>query len=186
MENRSPQKDLTTLPFAVDTHSENETRQVAAQIASQLAPGDIVALTGTLGSGKTRFARGVISALQGSSVCFQGSPTFALVQEYSGEPCAVYHFDFYRIKHVKEIYDLGWDEYCSRGGLCLVEWADRFPAVMPARTMWLSFSIDGESTRRIASQAALQMPSCSPRRGRVSGDNDACLRPKKGKNRAKT
>ena len=147
------QEASTTLHLSVDSTSEVQTRETAAAFAAQLGPGSIVALTGPLGSGKTCFARGMIAALHGGLDAFQGSPTFALVQEYPGQPWPVYHFDFYRIRRPAEIFDIGWLEYCSRGHWCLVEWADRFRELMPPRTVWLRFSAPTEGVRRIRLEA---------------------------------
>jgi tRNA threonylcarbamoyladenosine biosynthesis protein TsaE len=131
--------------------SELETRNAASNFAEKLQPGDVVALTGPLGSGKTCFARGIITALHGEKELFHGSPTFAIVQEYADEPekIPIYHFDFYRIKQAEELLNIGWQEYYSGEGICLVEWANLFPEVMPPNTKWVNFSAKNETTREI-------------------------------------
>jgi len=147
----------------VETRSPEETRRLAAEFAARLKPGDIVALTGPLGSGKTVFAKGVVEELHGAVKNFQGSPTFALVQEYaaplSSSSIPVYHFDFYRIKHAEEIYQIGWDEYLTSGGICLVEWADRFPEVMPRHTRWIRLSPCGGTCRKIQELTNMSLPN---------------------------
>ncbi len=131
--------------------SELETRNAAANFTEKLQPGDVVALTGTLGTGTTCFARGIITALHGVKELFHGSPTFAIVQEYAddSEKVPIYHFDFYRIKQAEELLNIGWQEYYSGEGICLVEWANLFPEVMPSNTKWVKFSAKDETTREI-------------------------------------
>jgi tRNA threonylcarbamoyladenosine biosynthesis protein TsaE len=137
------------LPNSIDSSSPAATRALAAEFAASLGPGDVVALTGDLGTGKTVFARGVITALCGPSVQFQGSPSFAIVQEYEGPCFPVYHFDFYRLKHARELLHIGWDEYLGGHAVCLVEWADRFPELLPPNTRHVSIHAPDAETRVI-------------------------------------
>lgn len=139
---------MSTSRFDITSSSEAATRAAAAQFAATLAPGAVVGLIGPLGAGKTAFARGVISALHGTLAVFHGSPTFALVHEYRAALAPVFHFDFYRIKSAAEIAALGWDDYCTPSSICLVEWADRFGVVLPARTRWLYCAIVAPPARR--------------------------------------
>ena len=136
------------------TNSPEETKMAAQTFASGLKQGDILALTGNLGSGKTCFAKGVIEELTGSKDNFQGSPTFALIQEYipckTGKTTPVFHFDFYRVKHADELYQIGFNEYIfSETGVCVIEWADLFPEVMPPNTQWIKFLSTEENQRKI-------------------------------------
>ena len=140
---------MNILNYDIITHSEEDTHRVAAEFAATLSPGTVVALTGELGSGKTTFAKGIIKALHHTTAWFQGSPTFTLIQEYRRGNPPVFHFDFYRIKQYEEIYDLGWDEYCTAGGVILVEWADKFPGIMPEDTRWLRLENVSRLERRI-------------------------------------
>ncbi len=139
---------MSTSPFDITCSSEAATRAAAAEFAATLAPGVVVGLMGPLGAGKTAFARGVISALHGTRAVFHGSPTFALVHEYLTALAPVFHFDFYRIKSAAELAALGWDDYCTPASICLVEWADRFAAVLPAPTRWLHCAIAAPHVRR--------------------------------------
>ncbi|NLF38644.1 tRNA (adenosine(37)-N6)-threonylcarbamoyltransferase complex ATPase subunit type 1 TsaE [bacterium] len=132
-----------------ETRSPQQTVETARAFAASIRPGDVIALSGPLGAGKTLFARGVIAALQGGLDTFQGSPTFALVQEYLTAAFPVYHFDFYRIRNARELFDIGWDEYCSGRAVCIVEWAERFPEVLPGHTRWVTFEITGDELRVI-------------------------------------
>lgn len=143
---------------SVDTHSEADTRAAAAMVARQTEPGAVIALAGPLGSGKTCFVRGMVEALHGSGTPFLGSPTFTLVHEYPGAPCPLYHFDFYRLADIRDVFDIGWIEYRSRGHICVVEWADRFPEAMPEGTVWLRFSTPAEGVRKIETMVVSRDP----------------------------
>ena len=138
------------------TTSPDETKKMAQEFASQLKPGDILALKGNLGTGKTCFTKGIIEELTGTKENFQGSPTFALIQEYkslqdiSNKIIRVYHFDFYRVKNAIELFQIGWQEYISdKTGICVIEWADLFPEILPPETQWIEFSSEGENKRKI-------------------------------------
>jgi len=138
------------------TNSPDETKKIAQNFACRLKTGDILALKGNLGTGKTCFAKGVIEELTGIKENFQGSPTFALIQEYqssqneSGTVIRVYHFDFYRVKNAVELLQIGWQEYISdETGVCVIEWADLFPELLPPETKWIEFFSEGEDKRKI-------------------------------------
>ncbi len=103
-----------------------DVEKLAARLAEQLGAGDLVALTGDLGAGKTTFARAFIRACLGDDMAEVPSPTFTLVQTYDTEDCCIYHTDLYRIKEPDEVYDLGLDDDRSEA-LLLVEWPDRMP-----------------------------------------------------------
>lgn len=118
------------------------TDRVGTVLAASLQAGDVVALCGTLGAGKTHLIKSVVNALGSSSVVT--SPTFSLVHEYAGGRFPLFHFDFYRLTKSDELIDFGWDDYLAVGGLCLVEWADLFPDFMPAQTQWWRLSPCGE------------------------------------------
>jgi len=121
----------------------------------------VVGLIGPLGAGKTAFARGVIMALHGTPAVFHGSPTFALVHEYRAALAPVFHFDFYRITVAAEIAALGWADYCTPASICLVEWADRFAAVLPAQTRWLDCAVIALHTRRFNETSISLSPQVS-------------------------
>jgi tRNA threonylcarbamoyladenosine biosynthesis protein TsaE len=116
------------------TRSTEETRQVAKEFAGTLQRGDIVALVGDLGAGKTQFVKGVCEALLVSSPV--ASPTFVLLHRYLGKDpfgmeLIIYHLDLYRIASTSEILDLGYEELFYGKGICLVEWADRLGDLLP-------------------------------------------------------
>lgn len=103
------------------THSPEETEAVAAELASSLRGGDVLAMSGDLGAGKTAFVRGLARGL-GYTGPVQ-SPTFTIVNEYLGGRLPLFHFDLYRLGDAEELYELGFEEYPARGGVCAVEWS---------------------------------------------------------------
>lgn len=107
-------------------------------LAAGLRPGGCIALCGGLGAGKTQAAKGIAAGLGCDADVT--SPTFSIVHEYSGGRLPVFHFDLYRIESEAELLSLGWDEYADEGGIMIVEWADRFPRLMPASARWFCFS----------------------------------------------
>jgi len=109
--------------------------------------GDVFALTGDLGAGKTQFVKGFVTGVESSAEVT--SPTFVLVHEYSGGRLPVYHFDFYRLENRDAILRLGFDEYIFGDGVCLIEWADRHSDLIPGHAKWLSFELKDEHTRVI-------------------------------------
>jgi tRNA threonylcarbamoyladenosine biosynthesis protein TsaE len=125
-----------------------ETEEAGARIAHELKPGDVLALRGELGAGKTHFIKGIARGLGcGESVT---SPTFTLVHEYSRGRLPVYHFDFYRLDNVGALREVGFEEYISGNGVSVIEWADKFPEALPPHTRWIDFAILSESARTIA------------------------------------
>ena len=135
--------DITYLPDAPATIA------AGTRLGAELGPGAVVALTGGLGAGKTHFTKGIVEALGGVEQVT--SPTFSLVHEYRSGRLPVFHFDFYRMETAAEVLAIGWDEYTEAGGVCVVEWADRFPALLPPHTVWLALApLDsGRSLRRL-------------------------------------
>lgn len=120
--------------------TEQETVAFGRQLASSLRPGAVVALVGGLGAGKTHLAKGLADGLGYTGEVT--SPTFTLVHEYSAPAMRLplFHFDFYRLERPDEVLALGWDEYLEAGGVCVVEWADLFPALLPPGTQWWKLS----------------------------------------------
>jgi tRNA threonylcarbamoyladenosine biosynthesis protein TsaE len=129
------------------SHSPEETFRIGATMGRTARPGDVLALDGDLGAGKTHFVKGFVSTFG-----YEGevtSPTFTLVHEYPGDRCPLFHFDFYRLDSVDEVFALDWDGYLSRDGVVLVEWASKFPEVFPKGTRWLRFEIGAGDERKI-------------------------------------
>ncbi|MCF6311495.1 MAG: tRNA (adenosine(37)-N6)-threonylcarbamoyltransferase complex ATPase subunit type 1 TsaE [Verrucomicrobiales bacterium] len=138
--------------------SEKETMRFAQQVALALKPGDVLALVGDLGAGKTHFVKGLARGLESEAAV--SSPTFTLVHEYADGTCPLYHFDFYRVDHLEEIDAIGWDEYLDQSGIVVAEWADRFPELMPSNTQWWQIEIVSQNQRRI--QRLEQAPPPTP------------------------
>lgn len=134
--------------FSFKARSEKETISFGEKLAAYLEPGDVLCLKGDLGVGKTTFVKGLIRALQRENTLFLGSPTYTLIQEYRFKKPYVYHFDFYRLKSTDEIWGIGWEEYRSGDGICVIEWADLFPEIIPENAVWLEFSARGEAKLR--------------------------------------
>ncbi|MEO1023164.1 MAG: tRNA (adenosine(37)-N6)-threonylcarbamoyltransferase complex ATPase subunit type 1 TsaE [Bacteroidota bacterium] len=120
----------TTVSVSV---SVEETQALAKEFARQLSPGDVVCLEGDLGAGKTHFAKGVASffGVQPDRV---SSPTFTIIHEYAGT-LPIYHFDCYRLEKESEALEIGAEEYFYSNGICLVEWPDRIPGLIPEQAI---------------------------------------------------
>ena len=120
----------------VISHSSGETFNIAKKFAKQLEPGAVVALYGDLGSGKTTFVQGICKAFEVRDNV--SSPTFTLINEYSGR-LPIYHFDFYRIENLHEIWQLGCEEYFQGDGICLIEWAEKVEKLLPEKRIEIRF-----------------------------------------------
>ena len=132
------------------THSDDETVRLGKDFAARnLKPGDVVALHGELGTGKTRFVQGICEGLGVKG--HVTSPTFTIVNEHDFPGGVLFHFDFYRVNSVTEILDIGFEEYLNRGGICVIEWADRAKEVLPESHVDVRFSFGkGENEREIS------------------------------------
>ena len=104
------------------TNSPEETEAVGAALAGRLEPGTVIAFTGDLGAGKTAFVRGLARGLGVQERVT--SPTFTIVNEYEGGRLPLFHFDMYRLGSADELFDIGWEDYLARGGVCAVEWSE--------------------------------------------------------------
>ena len=104
------------------THTPGETEAVGEALARKLLPGDVVAFRGDLGAGKTAFTRGIARGLGITGPVT--SPTYTLVNEYPEGRLPLFHFDLYRLNDSDELFELGWEDYLSRGGVCAVEWSE--------------------------------------------------------------
>ena len=114
--------------------------------------GDVFALRGDLGAGKTQFVKGFVAGLE--SKADVTSPTFVLIHEYADGRLPVYHFDFYRVESREALSRLGFDDYIFGDGVSLIEWADRYSALIPSHAKWLSFELRDENTRVITEGGA--------------------------------
>jgi ATPase, YjeE family len=109
--------------------NESDTRAFGLELAGMLGPGDVVALIGDLGTGKTTLTKSIAAGLGIKDMIT--SPTFTIVQEYTSGRIPLYHFDVYRICDLEEMYELGYEEYFFGQGVCIVEWADLIPELIP-------------------------------------------------------
>ena len=135
-------------PITFEARSEQDTERLGAALAAVLPPGTVVCLIGPLGAGKTRLVQAAAKAL-GVPAGTVTSPTFVLVNEYRDGRMPVYHFDTYRLKDEDEFYALGPDEYFDSSGVTFVEWADRFPEVLPEERIEMQFDVVNDVQRRV-------------------------------------
>jgi tRNA threonylcarbamoyladenosine biosynthesis protein TsaE len=122
----------------IDLEDEAATAALASRLGPHLRPGDVVALRGDLGAGKTAFARALIQSL-GDPDDEVPSPTFTLVQTYETPAGSIWHFDLYRLSGADEVIELGWDEVRA-DGIALVEWPDRLGSLLPADRLDITIS----------------------------------------------
>ena len=124
------------------SHSAEETERFGETLAATLHPGSVVAYTGALGMGKTAFTRGLARGLgcRGRVT----SPTFTIVNEYEGK-MPLFHFDMYRLSSSDDLFDIGWEDYLSRGGICAVEWSERVTDALPPDTVFVNITRDTEN-----------------------------------------
>ena len=121
------------------SHNENETKKIASLLASKLEQGDIVVLSGDLGSGKTKFTEGFLSywGLENEI----SSPTFTIVNEHNKDNTNIYHFDVYRLNDLDEFYAIGGTEY-FQNGICIIEWGELIEDILPQNYIKINFSKD--------------------------------------------
>ena len=129
------------------TQNEDETIRRGEQFAQRLQPGDVVALYGDLGSGKTRFAKGISRGLGVREAVT--SPTFVVVNEHLDGRMPLYHFDFYRIRTIAELDEIGFDEYINRAGVCVVEWAELIRPRLPEHRYDIHCALGKNENERI-------------------------------------
>ncbi len=132
----------------VSASSVEETRRLGARLAKTAVPGDVFSLNGDLGCGKTEFVRGFVEAL--SADASVRSPTFSIVNTYRSPDFPIHHFDFYRIEDAREFASIGLDEYVNGDGVCLIEWGEMYPDVLPDTVKRIEFTEIDETTREIA------------------------------------
>lgn len=139
---------MKTTYFKFQTHSDKETIRLGQKIGILLSPGDVVALIGPLGSGKTCLTKGIALGLGVDPTMVVTSPSFSLVNEYKAGQM-LYHIDLYRLENISDILATGLEEYLFNDGVAVVEWADRLPEIMPNWSITLSFDILNDHIRDI-------------------------------------
>ena len=128
------------------THSPAETEAVGDALAKTLAPGAVIAYRGDLGAGKTAFTRGLARGLGYAEPVT--SPTYTIVNEYLGGRMPLFHFDMYRLRSADDLWDIGWDDYLERGGVCAVEWSENVDQALED-PITVTIEKTGEDSRRI-------------------------------------
>ncbi len=128
------------------TNSPAETEAVGQALAAQLTPGTVLAYRGDLGAGKTAFTRGLARGLGAMDTVT--SPTYTIVNEYLSGRLPLFHFDMYRLGSADELFDIGWEDYLERGGVCAVEWSENVAEALEDPIVVLIEKL-GEDTRRI-------------------------------------
>lgn len=128
------------------SHSPEETEHIGEMLGKQLSGGTVLALRGGLGMGKTAFTRGLARGLGYTGRVT--SPTFTIVNEYDGAT-PLFHFDMYRLDGEDDLFDIGWDDYLARGGVCAVEWSERIDSALPPDTLTVSIARGERDNDRI-------------------------------------
>ena len=128
------------------TNSPEETEKVGAALGKILSPGTILAYRGDLGAGKTAFTRGLARGLGYNEPVT--SPTYTIVNEYLGGRLPLFHFDMYRLGSSDDLWDIGWEDYLERGGICAVEWSENVDDAMD-NAIWVTIHKTGDESRRI-------------------------------------
>lgn len=129
-----------------ESHSVAETEALGEQLGKQLRGGEVIAYFGDLGMGKTAFTRGLARGLGYTGRV--NSPTFTIVNEYAGR-IPLFHFDMYRLRDEEELFDIGWEDYLSRGGVCAVEWSERVKTVIPTEAIRITLARGDTDDARI-------------------------------------
>mgnify|MGYP002560993461 CR=1 FL=1 len=127
--------------------SVEETEALGRALAQRLGPGSVVAFTGDLGAGKTAFVRGMA---QGLGIAQRvTSPTFTIVNEYGGGRLPLFHFDMYRLSSADDLFDIGWEDFLRRGGVCAVEWSETIQDALDPDTIYVDIRRGAEDNQRL-------------------------------------
>jgi len=140
------------------TNSPEQTEKIGSALAKILSPGTVIAYRGDLGAGKTAFTRGLARGLGISDPVT--SPTYTIVNEYLGGRMPLFHFDMYRLHSADDLWDIGWEDYLERGGVCAVEWSEN---VADALENAITVTIEklGADTRRITIEGGIDLADLS-------------------------
>ena len=128
------------------TNSPEETEAIGAALGKNITPGTVIAYRGDLGAGKTAFTRGLARGLGCAEIVT--SPTYTIVNEYLGGRIPLFHFDMYRLCSADDLFDIGWEDYLDRGGVCAVEWSENVDDAMED-AIYITIEKLGEDSRRI-------------------------------------
>jgi len=146
------QKDLIDYEFVKKvvfcSKSASETIRVGKNIGTRLLPGDVLALVGELGAGKTQFIKGLAAGVGMGNPAYISSPSFTLINEYPGK-IPFYHVDLFRLEGEKEAEELGLEDYFQGGGITAIEWADKIPFLLPKEMLLIHIAYTGKNTRSL-------------------------------------
>lgn len=140
------------------SHSPEETEQLAASLAPHLTAGTVIAYRGDLGAGKTAFTRGLARGLGYRDPVT--SPTYTIVNEYLGGRLPLFHFDMYRLASGDDLWDIGWEDYLCRGGVCAVEWSEHVSDALE-EPLVITIEKPDDTTRRISIEGGTQFADLS-------------------------
>ena len=140
------------------TNSPEQTEKVGAALGKQLKPGALIAYQGDLGAGKTAFTRGVACGLGAKESVT--SPTYTIVNEYLSGKYPLFHFDMYRLASADDLFDIGWEDYLDRGGVCAVEWSENVADAMEGAIIVTIEKLGGDS-RRITGEGGPELADLS-------------------------
>lgn len=140
------------------TRSPQETEKLGQALGRLLKPGTVLAYRGDLGAGKTAFTRGLARGLGYTESVT--SPTYTIVNEYLGGRMPLFHFDMYRLRSAEDLWDIGWDDYLERGGVCAVEWSENVAEAMEDAIV-ITIEKLGEDTRRITVEGGEEIADLS-------------------------
>ncbi|MBQ6889433.1 MAG: tRNA (adenosine(37)-N6)-threonylcarbamoyltransferase complex ATPase subunit type 1 TsaE [Oscillospiraceae bacterium] len=140
------------------TNSPEETQALGAKLGAKLQPGAVIAYRGDLGAGKTAFTRGIAQGLGASDMVT--SPTYTIVNEYLSGRMPLFHFDMYRLPDSDSLFDIGWEDYLERGGVCAVEWSENVADAMEDAII-ISIEKTGEESRRITIEGGPELEDLS-------------------------
>ena len=140
------------------TNSPMETEAIGAALGKILPPGSVIAYRGDLGAGKTAFTRGLARGLGCTEIVT--SPTYTIVNEYLGGRIPLFHFDMYRLRSSDDLFDIGWDDYLERGGICAVEWSENVDDAMED-AIYITIEKLGEDSRQITIEGGIDLADLS-------------------------
>lgn len=140
------------------TNSPMETQALGARLGEKLQPGTVIAYWGDLGAGKTAFTRGIAQGLGATDLVT--SPTYTIVNEYLSGRMPLFHFDMYRLPDSDSLFDIGWEDYLERGGVCAVEWSENVADAMEDAII-ISIEKTGEDSRRITVEGGPELEDLS-------------------------
>ena len=140
------------------TNCPEETEAVGAALAKNLTPGTVIAFQGDLGAGKTAFTRGLARGLGCDEPVT--SPTYTIVNEYLSGRIPLFHFDMYRLSSADDLWDIGWEDYLDRGGVCAVEWSENVEEALE-RFVLVNIEKIGDESRRITIEGGIDLASLS-------------------------